>query len=166
MSAARRLAAGLLLALAALGARAEGPAARVVTPEGFAAELAALRGKAVMLNVWATWCSPCLREIPDLLAVEAELAAQGFVLLGLSVDEAAEAPRVDEFRTRYFPAFRTLVRDAPDMDAAVSVVDPAWNEIVPTTYLLGRDGTVLQRIQGKKTRAEFRAAAQAALDAR
>jgi thiol-disulfide isomerase/thioredoxin len=157
---------GIALALLAAVTRAEGPAVRVATPAQVAGELAALRGKVVMLNVWATWCSPCLREIPDLLAVEADLAAQGFVLLGLSVDEAVEAPRVDEFRRRYFPAFRTLVRDAPDMDAAVSVVDPAWNELVPTTYLVGRDGKLLQRIQGKKTREEFRAAAQAALEAR
>ncbi len=140
-------------------------AARAVTPEAFGHELAALRGQVVMLNVWATWCSPCLREISDLLAVEAELAPRGFALLGLSVDDAAETPRVDELRRKNFPGFRTLVRDAPDMDAAVSVVDRAWNEVVPTTYFIGRDGRVLARIQGKKSREEFHAAALAALAA-
>jgi hypothetical protein len=66
-------------------------------------------------------------------------------------------------RQKWFADFRTFVRDAPDMDTAVSVIDPAWNEVVPTTYLLGRDGRMIMRIQGKKTFDEFRAAALAAL---
>jgi glutathione peroxidase-family protein len=49
------------------------------------------------------------------------------------------------------------------MDTLVSVVDPAWNEILPTSYLIGRDGKVLKKIQGKKTREEFRALVEAAL---
>ena len=47
--------------------------------------------------------------------------------------------------------------DEPDMDTVVSVVDPAWNEILPTTYLIGRDGQVARRIQGRKSLEEFRA---------
>lgn len=150
------------LALAA-AARAELPPVRAVAPAQFAAELDALRGRVVMLNVWATWCAPCLKEIPDLLAVEADLAGEGFVLLGLSIDDAADAARVEQLRRQYFPAFRSLQRDASDADALVRVVDGAWNEVVPTTYLIGRDGRVLQRIQGKQSRAQFAAAARTAL---
>jgi peroxiredoxin len=109
---------------------------------------------------------PCLKEVPDLLQVEQELAGRGFVLLGLSIDEPGDLARVESFRQKYFAGFRTLVRDTSDMDAAVSVVDPAWNEIVPTTYLIGAGGRTLSRIQGKKTLAEFRAAALDALAAR
>jgi thiol-disulfide isomerase/thioredoxin len=134
-----------------------------VTPDAFRAGLDSMRGKVVLLNVWATWCGPCLKEIPDLLAVERELGAKGLVLAGLSVDDTADLARVEAFRQKYFPEFRTFVRDAGDMDAVVSVVDPAWNEIVPTSYLIGRDGRVIERIQGKKSREEFRQAALAAL---
>ena len=42
------------------------------------------------------------------------------------------------------------------MDSIVSVVDPAWNEILPTTYLIGRDGQVAKKIQGKRTLEQFR----------
>jgi thiol-disulfide isomerase/thioredoxin len=161
---ARALAVAVLLcagtALAAI------PPARTVTPDEFARELAALRGNVVMVNVWATWCVPCLKEVPDLLQVEQELGGRGFVLLGLSIDEPGDLARVESFRQKYFAGFRTLVRDTSDMDAAVSVVDPAWNEIVPTTYLIGAGGRTLSRIQGKKTLAEFRAAALDALAAR
>lgn len=157
---------GLGLVLCAAVAQAGAPAARSATPEEFARELQALRGKVVMVNVWATWCVPCLKEVPDLLEVEREFAGRGFVLLGLSIDEPGDVARVESFRQKWFADFHTLVRDAPDMDTAVSVIDAAWNEIVPTTYLLGRDGRVLVRIQGKKSRDEFRQAAQAALAAR
>lgn len=154
---------GLVALALAAHARAEVPPVRAVAPAQFAAELEALRWRVVMLNVWATWCAPCLKEIPDLLAVEAGLAGEGLVLLGLSIDDAADAARVEQFRRQYFPAFRSLQRDASDADALVRVVDSAWNEVVPTTYLIGRDGRVLQRIQGKQSRAQFAAAARAAL---
>jgi len=154
--------AGLLLAGAV---RADVPVVRAVTPDEFGGEIAALRGRVVLLNVWATWCVPCLKEIPDLLQIEAELGARGLTVLGLSIDEPADVTRVEAFRQKYFAGFRSLVRNSTDMDAAVSVVDPAWNEVVPTTYLIGRDGRMLSRIQGKKTLAEFRAAALAALTA-
>ena len=151
------------VALAALDVAAGAPPTRTVTPEEFGREIAALRGQVVMLNVWATWCVPCLKEIPDLLTVGDELAPRGFVLLGLAVDEPADAGRVEEFRQKYFADFRTLLRGSTDMDATVSVVDAAWNEIVPTTYLIARDGKISARLQGKKSLSEFRAAALEAL---
>jgi len=154
--------AALLLAAAAV---ADVPALRSVTPDELAREIAAMRGKVIMLNVWASWCVPCLKEIPDLLMIEAELGDKGFVLLGLSIDEPGDAARVESLRQKYFAGFHTLVRNSTDMDALVSVVDPAWNEVVPTTYLLGRDGRTLSRIQGKKTVEEFREAVLAALAA-
>lgn len=161
-----RIVAGLLALVATLlvsVASAETPPTRAVTPAEFAAELAALRGQVVMLNVWATWCVPCLKEIPDLVSIAEELRPKGFVLLGLSVDEPGDAGRVEAFRQKYFPAFHSLLRNSPDMDSAVSGIDPAWNEIVPTTYIIGRDGRVVRRIQGKQPRAEFRALANEAL---
>jgi thiol-disulfide isomerase/thioredoxin len=154
----RALSLTALLTGAALASDAV-PAIRPVTPEQFTQELAKLRGQIVMLNVWATWCVPCLKEIPDLLQIEAELASQGFALLGLSIDEPGDAARVESFRHKHFSGFRSLLRDSSDLDAVVSVLDPAWNEVVPTTYLIGRNGRVLSRIQGKKTLEQFRAAA-------
>jgi thiol-disulfide isomerase/thioredoxin len=110
-----------------------------------------------VLNLWATWCVPCLREIPDLVALEQEFAARGVTLLGLSMDDpGALEGQVEPFRRKNFPAFRTWLRSEPDMDALVSVVDPAWNEILPTTYLIGRDGKVAKKIQGKRTMEQFR----------
>lgn len=136
---------------------AAAPAAQLVNPAGLGKLLAERRGKVVVLNLWATWCVPCLREIPDLVALEKEFAARGVTLVGLGMDDpGALAEQVEPFRRKNFPAFRTWVRSEPDMDALVSVVDPAWNEILPTTYLIGRDGKVAKKIQGKRTLEQFR----------
>ena len=160
-----RMSAGVLLLLAAVGTHAGAPATRAVTPEELAVELAGQRGKVVLFNAWATWCVPCRAEIPDLLELAAEMEGEGLVLLGLSIDEPGSLAAVEDFRSRFFPAFRTFLRSGSDLDKAVSVIDPAWNEVVPTTWVIGRDGEVLQRIQGKKSLAEFRAAARAGISA-
>jgi thiol-disulfide isomerase/thioredoxin len=128
------------------------------------ARLAAEHGRVLILNLWGTWCVPCLREIPDLLEVERRLAPRGVRLLGLGMDEPAQrATLVEPFRAKHFPGFETLLRNEPDMDTLVSVVDPAWNEILPTTYLIGRDGKVFKKIQGRRSVDEFIALLEPAL---
>ncbi|MCB1625687.1 MAG: TlpA family protein disulfide reductase [Pseudomonadales bacterium] len=132
-------------------------AAAPATPDQFRQLLTQQRGSVVILNVWGTWCVPCLREIPELVKLQRDLADKGVALIGLSMDEASSiGPMVEPFRQKYFPAFRTYVRNSPDMDSMVSVVDSAWNEILPTTYILDRQGRVARKIQGVKTYDEFR----------
>ena len=151
--------ASVLIAIAspALPAAAASPT-ELVTPAELRVVLDREQGHIVVLNLWGTWCTPCLKEIPDLVALEQEFADAGVVLIGLGMDEPDTlGGMVEPFRQKHFPGFRTYLRDAPDMDSVVSVVDPAWNELLPTTYLIGRDGKVVKRIQGKRSREQFRA---------
>jgi len=129
------------------------------------ARLAGERGNVVILNLWATWCAPCLEEVPDLLRLSRELDGRGARLLGVAMDEPpGSLERIDAFRARYFPEFTTYSRGDAEMDAIASVVDPAWNEVLPTTYILSRDGKVHARVQGRKSLAELRSLVEAALD--
>jgi thiol-disulfide isomerase/thioredoxin len=122
------------------------------------------RGRVVLLNFWATFCAPCIKEIPELVKLERELGPQGFTLVGVALDEPSDRTvRVEPFRAKYFPDFPTYLRGEPDMDALVSAVDAAWNEILPTSYVIGRDGKVVHRIQGGKSYEAFRAAVLPAL---
>lgn len=131
----------------------------LISAAEFRSELAALRGKVVIVNLWATWCVPCLKEVPQLVKLADELANQGVTLLGVAMDDPSDRlALVEPFHRKFFPAFRTWQRAGSDMDTVVSVIDPAWNEILPTTYLLGRDGRVVERIQGVRSYEEFRAA--------
>ncbi len=148
----------LLLALAAPALCAHADSPEVVSPAGFRDALRAEHGSVLVLNLWASWCSPCLKEIPELLRLERDYARCGVRLLGISMDEPADRSRVVQpLLAARFPAFRTLARDASSMDAYASVVDGAWNELMPTSYVLDRDGRVVERIQGGKSYAEFAA---------
>lgn len=150
-----RLAVALCLSLVAGPAHA----ADRITPIDagtFGAELEARKGRVLLVNFWATWCRPCLDEIPALRALEEEFRAQGFELLAVSLDNVEDFEVVVEpFMEKWFPEFETYISLERDMDSIVSVIDPYWNEVLPTSYVVGRDGSVVERIQGGSTAEEF-----------
>ena len=88
--------------------------ARATDAAGFKAVVQAERGSVLIVNLWATWCVPCLREVPDLLALAKEYEKQGVKLIGVSVDDPSPgAAVVEQFRKKYFPAFVTFARNGP-----------------------------------------------------
>ena len=110
----------------------------------------------VLINFWATWCRPCLEEIPILMKLEGELKESGFKLVPISLDEPESADiLVNPFIQKWFPDFSSYLSVERDMDNMVSVVDNAWNEILPTSYLLNKNGTIVHRIQGSYSLEEF-----------
>ena len=124
--------------------------------DAFREELSASEGRVVLVNLWATWCTPCLREIPDLLALEAELPAGDFRLLAISMDDAYSEGWATEFKAKHFPTLVSFINSELDMDTLVSVIDPVWNETLPTSYIFNREGAVVKKVQGKKPIAFFR----------
>ena len=147
----------LVLAPASLASDPNDPA--TLTPmdrDTLRGELSASEGRVVLVNLWATWCTPCLREIPDLLALEAELPASDFRLLAISMDDAYSEGWVTEFKAKHFPTLVSFINAELDMDTLVSVIDPVWNETLPTSYIFDRDGEVVKKVQGKKPIAFFR----------
>jgi thiol-disulfide isomerase/thioredoxin len=151
-----------------VGAAAPQPADTALVEMGTAelrTALEQLTGQVVLVNFWATWCSPCLKEIPVLRELENELAEQGFTLLPISLDEPDSGTAVVvPFLHRWFPGFTSYLSIEQDSDTMISVLDPGWNEVLPTTYLIGRDGSIKERIQGSYTKDEFAAALQPLLD--
>ena len=110
------------------------------TLDGKPAKLADLRGKVVVLNFWATWCAPCVEEMPSLERLHQELASKGVVVLGVSVDEDAEAH--DKFlrdRKITFPTFRDPSKKTPMSYETF---------MYPETYIIGADGRVARKIIG------------------
>lgn len=154
----------LLLQAASAYAGDRGSPVTPVSAEEFAEVLAAKRGQVLLVNYWATWCAPCLREIPDLMAVAEELADEAFSFIALSVDDPYTGQaQIEDYIERWFQGFTTYLRTDPDLDAVAAVIDPAWNEIMPTTYIIDREGQVARLIQGKVSREEFLAAVREVL---
>jgi thiol-disulfide isomerase/thioredoxin len=127
--------------------------------------LAAKQGKVVLVNFWASWCSPCLKEIPALVELAERYRDRGFELVPMSLDDPGDMePIVVPFLNKWFPDLVSYARVDMDMDTVVSVVDPAWAEILPSSYIIDRDGAVVGQIQGGKPIDIFEAAILPLLD--
>lgn len=148
-----------LLALVLLGAAAMAwavPAGRplqldIRTLGGGRFDLAAQRGKWVILNQWATWCPPCLREMPALSAYvkahAAHVAALGLAYDGLTVGEFAA------FMRRHPVGYPVALVDLEHPPAALP--EP---ERLPSTYLVAPDGRVVKHFEGPVDAARLDAA--------
>lgn len=138
--------------------------AGTITPvdaDQFKAALDTRKGQIVLVNFWATWCRPCLKELPELTALASGYRERGVRLVAVSLDEPNDlAGIVKPFLKDKFPELDTLTRATPDMDGLVSVLDQAWNEVLPTSYVLDRTGRVRTKIQGGRPIAEFEAAVE------
>lgn len=95
-------------------------------------EVPDLDGKVVMIDVWASWCAPCKASFPAYGDLQEEWRAQGFVILGVSVDRKSKD--YERFLKQTPPGFAT-VRDATQKLAA-ELSPPA----MPTSFIFGRDG--------------------------
>jgi peroxiredoxin len=131
------------LLLAAAGRAAAQPAlkpwAGVITPplelndtEGKTHKLADYRGKAVLVNFWATWCEPCREEMPSIERLRTQLQGRPFAVLAVNVGESADAARA--FAKTMPLGFPLLL----DRDVRTS---RAWGaRVLPATFLIGPDG--------------------------
>ncbi len=167
----RRVLLLLPLALVACGGAGGAPAAFTVERGELAAVEAALaqrRGQACLVNFWATWCAPCVAELPDLLAVAEEYAARGGVVLGVSYDlmvpgvtRDEAVPKVRAFLEERDFAFPTVILEAPDYDA----IDARFELLggVPATLAFDREGRLVDREDGPATRERFEQMMRAAL---
>ena len=101
--------------------------------------LRALRGQVVLLNFWATWCAPCLSEMPVFSQWQRELGSQGLQILGIAMDD--EPGPVVRTVHRLAPAYPIVMGDAALARAYGGVLG------LPVTLLVGRDGTIRRRYE-------------------
>ena len=143
----------LALALAAMpiagaeAAPAKKPALKVATLDGASFDLAAERGKWVIVNFWATWCSPCIKEMPDIsrfVAGRSDVAAIG---LAFGDEEVAD---IKEFLGKHpvkYPIANVPIDEPP--------ADFGAPKGLPTTYLIAPDGSVAKKFTGPVTLREL-----------
>lgn len=113
----------------------------LATPKGESVDLARLRGKVVLVNFWATWCAPCVEEMPALARLRARLAPRGFEVI--AVNQGEMPARVGAFLER---AGLDLVV-AMDRDKEVA---RAWKvRALPTTFVLDTAGRVRLFAEGE-----------------
>ncbi len=135
--------AGLLLVLTAPWAQAAD--FRVTDTNGKTHTLSGYKGKWVLVNYWATWCPPCLEEIPDLIALN-ENKKNNLVVIGVAMDYRS-AKQVTDFAEGLFVDY-PIVLGNPGI---VSQIGPVQG--LPTTYLFNPEGKMVAQQVGLITRA-------------
>jgi peroxiredoxin len=115
----------------------------VPTPDGSAITLGALRGKVVLLNFWATWCEPCLEEMPAMERLSRAYRERGLTVLAVSVDREGGTV-VRTFLRRHALTFLIGL----DPQQAVARLHRIW--ALPSSIILSRQGIPLFSVQGAR----------------
>ncbi|HKO59142.1 MAG TPA: TlpA disulfide reductase family protein [Thermoanaerobaculia bacterium] len=112
------------------------PAYSAKTLDGQPFDLASTRGKVVFLNLWATWCGPCVFEIPELEKMHKQYSARGFQVVGVSLDEGDPA-QVADFVKEHAMTYPIV------LDPEGKMANVLQTSIIPTSVLLDKNGKVV-----------------------
>lgn len=103
--------------------------------------LSALRGKVVMVNFWATWCPPCIEEMPSMESLNKFMADEDFVMLAINTEKNGRTV-VPEFLEKSPYTFPILYDDQSTVQQQYGVYK------FPESFIVGKDGTVVEKIIG------------------
>ena len=100
-------------------------------------------GKVIIVNFWATWCAPCLKEMPSFETLYRRYRSKGLTLLAISLDKESSS-KVQEFVDKYNLSFPVLL----DTDGVAEKLYPSFT--IPFTYVIDKHGRVAARVDGAK----------------
>ena len=119
--------------------------------DGVAHSLSDWKGKVIVINFWATWCSPCLYEIPSFVTYQEEYQARGLQIIGVGLDEVRKLRNVQRSLEINYPV---LVADP----AVYGGLMERWGNssgVVPYSVVIGQDGQVKHTHHGLLSREDF-----------
>ncbi len=140
-----------------LGQASPAPDFTLESLEGKNVRLSDLRGKAVLLNFWATWCGPCKIETPWLVELQNKYGSQGLQVIGVAMDDSGKED-IAKFAKDMGVNYPVLLGKESVGDAYGGV--PA----LPESFFIGRDGKIVDKIIGLKGKAEIEDSVKQALD--
>ena len=110
-----------------------------ISGKKLAARIANPKGKATLVNIWASWCAPCAHEFPLLLKASRALAPRGIETFLISVDAPEDRAAVEVFLRRYDVSERVYLRTGEDADL-VRALGQSWTGGLPATMIFGPTG--------------------------
>jgi len=120
----------------------QAPSFSAVAMDGTPVTLADYRGQPIMLNIWATWCGPCRKEMPELQVLHDTYADQGFKVVGVSVDNRAAGDAIRMFVGDLDLTFPIL------HDPEALVQESYFLLGLPGTFLIDKEGVIVRKWTG------------------
>jgi thiol-disulfide isomerase/thioredoxin len=109
------------------------------------------QGKPVLINFWATWCGPCVRETPDLVELYHELKSQGALFIGVSADLGDDAKDlVTEFTAKFKVPYQVVIDNNGELQQALGGLRG-----YPTTYYVDKNGKIVKKLLGMQSKQKF-----------
>jgi thiol-disulfide isomerase/thioredoxin len=120
--------------------------------------VASAKGKVLLVNFWATYCAPCRKEMPQLVALGERLKARGLVFVTVSADEPEQAAEASAFLDRSHVPAPAYLRKPRNEERFPLAIDPAWkNGALPASFLYDRQGRKVRAFFGELKLAELEA---------
>lgn len=138
---------------------APAPDFALVSLDGRTMRLSDFRGKAVLLNFWATWCGPCKIEMPWFVDLQKQYGSQGLQIVGVAMDDASKED-IAKFAKDMGVNYPILIGKESVGDEYGGV--PA----LPESFFIGRDGKIVDKIVGLEGKADIEEAIKKALNTR
>lgn len=147
------LAAALLLA-APLGA---GPQRQLLPLDetGYRKVLASHQGNVVLVDIWATWCAPCIEELPRVVRLEQKYRAKGFRLVTVSCDEPKDRQQALQFLEKHRAPMPAYLKQVANDEDFINWLDRKWSGALPALFLYDRAGRKAQSFVGETDLAEL-----------
>ena len=106
-------------------------------------------GKVILINFWATWCSPCREEMPHLVELQKKLGDKGFMLVTVSADEQEDAASALAFLQENEVPGAAYLKSVDDDDAFIDAIDSKWSGALPALFLYDRKGKLVMKFIGE-----------------
>lgn len=128
----------VLLALAAgLASAAD---LKPIDESGYLRFVASAKGKVLVVNFWATWCAPCRKEMPELVALAAKYRTRGLEFATVAIDEESDRRTAAEFLDKIKAPPPTFIKNFKNDEKFISMVDSRWSGGLPFTVVYDRTG--------------------------
>jgi thiol-disulfide isomerase/thioredoxin len=128
----------------------------LIDGQGYQRLVQQYRGKALVVNFWATYCEPCRDEYPMLNELAKQYAPQGLKLIGVTLDQDGDLILMRRFIARYKPIFPNYRKKPEEAEDAFNMaVMPGWNGSLPITIFYAKDGRQVGNFVGERNREAY-----------
>lgn len=137
----------------------------IVSTDEYQQVLDSNKGKVILVNFWATWCPPCVKEFPELVKLQKNYRDKDFVLLFVSLDDKGDYDsKLIPFLKKHGVDFTSYFGNFGNPETIMNYVDKSWQGEIPYTGIYNKKGKLVKTFLGSKTYEQFETEVEKLLD--